>query len=95
MWNPFKKKTNTHVIPAGARQKQDWRNGMWVDTNDGVGVLFSLGLVESIIHLVDKDGITIAEKVILNRSLRRAKWLQIPEARRKVSKEQGFYLGYE
>ena len=54
---------------------------MWVNTPLGVGIIFSLENNNILIHLVDKDGITIKEQYFKLSELTQAKIKQIPIAR--------------
>jgi len=73
--------------------KSLWRNNMWVMAPQGVGVLFALG-APCIVHLVDEIGETKGVVQLPAEQLRQAKWDEIPESRRGVSRERGLYLGY-
>lgn len=72
-----------------------WRTGMWVTYADKyTGVLFKLDAVCEV-HMVDPTtGLTTDVQRIPIGSLRQAKWKEIPEVRRKISKEKGLELGY-
>lgn len=75
---------------------KNWRNNMWVMTPDGLGIIFNLGELSSIVHLVDKkEGmLTIAEMSYPTQALRQAKFDELPKKRRNFSKGQAERLGY-
>lgn len=88
--NLFRKNTvdtSTDVV------KSQWRNNMWVMTPQGIGVIFKLG-PQCEIHLVAQDGSTSGVSLLPVDQLRQAKWDEIPESRRGVSRERGLQLGY-
>lgn len=94
MWNPLRKKPKTEVLLPVVKKVQ-WRNNMWVVTEDGVGILFDYGPVDSVVHLVNPDGTTKESKTYKSLMLRQAKWNEIPQNRRGVDRTTANYLGYE
>lgn len=71
----------------------NWRPNMWVMTPDGVGIIFKLG-VECEVHLTDASGVTFLIKLYPIAILRQARLMEIPAARRKITKEIATKLGY-
>ena len=71
------------------------RNNMWVMTPDGVGILFVLNEPVSTVHMVDEEeGTTFAEVSFATRVLRQAKYDEIPECRKGMSKQWYNKKGY-
>jgi hypothetical protein len=74
--------------------KSIWRNNMWVMTPKGIGIMFKMG-TPCCIHLVNpENGLTIEPWFFPIGQLRQAKWEEIPECRRMISREKGRRLGY-
>jgi len=74
---------------------KNWRTGMWVkDSNNKTGILFSIG-DSCIVHLVNQQtGETVGQLSCPLTELRQAAYLDIPECRRGITKEQAEALGY-
>ena len=71
-----------------------WRQGMWVIYNEQPHILFKLG-EPALIHSVDRvTGETTGQIQVSLDALRQAHWDEIPEVRRKISKEKAKELGY-
>lgn len=88
----FFNRTKRHTPVTHVKQ---WRQGMWVVTNKGeIGILVAIDSPAEV-HLVNPDnGETIARYMCDLSELRQAKWLEIPECRRKISHEKGLELYY-
>jgi len=95
MWDIFKKKKQTNIVIPTRLKKTELRNNMWVMTPQGVGILFNLQPESSLVHLTNDKGETTKDIFVITKDLRQAKWLEIPEPRRGVDREQGYHLGYE
>jgi len=76
-------------------REKNWKQGMWVVTQEGkIGILYKLA-DQCAIHIVSRGtGETIEELLIPLTGLRQATWGEIPECRRGITKEQGEALGY-
>lgn len=93
MWPFTKKEVTPKVLNPILLDYIGWRPNMWVVTPDGVGIIFKLGKICEI-HLVDENGVTVLVREYNILSLRQAKFLEIPKARRGFSKETAASLGY-
>ena len=93
MFNFFKSKQIPSTIITAPVIKSLWRNNMWVMSPRGVGVLFELN-TPCVVHLVNDDGTTKETWQFPVEQLRQAMWSEIPEIRRKVTKEKALELGY-
>lgn len=82
------KREPTHVL-------KNWRTGMWVvASSNRIGVLFSIG-DSCLVHLVDRQsGETVEQISCPITELRQAKYGEIPECRRGITKQQAEALGY-
>ena len=93
MW-PFKQLFNlTTKEPVNVIK--NWRNGMWVvASGNRVGVLYKLG-DPCEVHLVNPTtGETTNQISCQLTELRQAKFGEIPECRRGITKERAEALGY-
>lgn len=71
-----------------------WRQGMWVVYKSRIGILFKLDDICEV-HLVDgQTGETVEQITSPLSGLRQAKWVEIPECRRNITREKGAELGY-
>lgn len=93
MFGLFKKKENFKIPLKVDPVTVGWRNHMWVMTPDGVGIIFRLGVISNV-HLTDIKGETIASNEYHIHQIRQATYLEIPEARRQITKEAAASLGY-
>ncbi len=93
MW-PFKELFNT-AKREPVNVIKNWRNGMWVvASSNRVGVLYRLG-DPCEVHLVDRQsGETVEQIYCPLTELRQAKFGEIPECRRGITKERAEALGY-
>lgn len=85
-------KSNTD--PTKVR-RNEWRNGMWVMTSKGVGIIFQMGN-DLLIHLVDpKTGETVNATIEHRQAVRQARYDEIPACRKVgLTKERAEFLGY-
>lgn len=76
-------------------RRNEWRNGMWVVTSKGVGIIFQMGN-DLLIHLVDPTtGETVNATIEHRQAVRQAKYDEIPTCRKVgLTKEKAAYLGY-
>ena len=76
-------------------QDKAWSKGMWVMNQDQEPcILWVLG-DPCTVHVIDKiTGETIKECTVSINDLRQARWGEIPECRRGITKEAGEALGY-
>jgi len=76
-------------------REKNWKQGMWVVTQNGkIGILYRLD-EQCCVHIVSRDkGETIEELTLPLTELRQATWNEIPECRRGITKEQAEALGY-
>lgn len=73
--------------------QKNWRIGMWVMYDGEAHILYKLDPVT--IHSVNKEtGETTGEKQVPLESLSQAHYDEIPECRRKITREQAKELGY-
>jgi hypothetical protein len=73
--------------------KSTWRNGMWVMTSKGIGVIFDLK--NDIVHLVNEKGETVNALVASPIEMRQARMEEIPKPRRiGLTTEKAAQLGY-
>jgi len=73
--------------------KSTWRNGMWVMTSKGIGVIYDLK--NNLIHLVGENGETTNALVATPVQMRQARFDEIPRVRRQgLSLEKAAELGY-
>jgi len=76
-------------------QNKAWRKGMWViNQEQEPSILWTVG-DSCVIHVVSKTtGETVKECSVSLNELRQARWEEIPECRRGITKEAGEALGY-
>lgn len=88
-FNPTEKVRPTTV-------NRGWRNNMWVMDNElrKVGIIVKLGEVCEVhnVDLISGETTNIYHAPLTQ--LRQAKWLEIPEVRRGITKQAAEALGY-
>ena len=95
-WYNFWKKKPLDVVDVLSEvNKAGWRNGMWVMTSKGIGIIFLLGY-QTEVHLVDpKTGETYNKLLVPLQSFRLATFKEIPPSRKiGLSPEKAAFLGY-
>lgn len=90
--------SSTVVIPQNTDptqvKRQEWRNGMWVVTSKGLGIIFEIGN-DLLIHLINDKGETVNATIENRQSVRQARFDEIPISRKVgLTKERAEYLGY-
>jgi len=73
--------------------KSTWRNGMWVMTSKGIGIVFDLK--NNLVHLVNENGETVNALVATPSQMRQARFEEIPKSRKVgLTADQAAELGY-
>ena len=84
----------TFVHTPKSIYRSDWRNGMWVMTKKGIGIVFKLGYMSEV-HLVNELGETIGATLEHQQAMRQATLAEIPKSRKVgLSVERAAQLGY-
>ena len=88
LFNKTERQINT--IPKG------WRVGMWVvDEANKPAIIYSMVPDSIVIHYINKNtGETVEQQTVSYTSVRQAKFGEIPECRRMITKEKAEALGY-